>query len=103
MLPTLASALSFRTWLYFHHAIIPNHFSPTALLIYPSARTRSEGRRSERTFGLTTIGHSHTRRRPELRVFNYNHASNFSFRTSFRTWLYFTPLSFRTHSSPTAT
>src|SRR6266850_3123017 len=35
MLPTLASALSFRTWLYFHHL----------LLIYPSARTvaKAEG------------------------------------------------------------
>src|SRR6266850_3752081 len=35
MLPTLASAFSFRTWLYFHHL----------LLIYPSARTvaKAEG------------------------------------------------------------
>src|SRR6266850_2237149 len=54
MLPTLASALSFRTWLYFHHL----------LLIYPSARTvaKAEGLSAHSTHHDRSFTHKVTSR-----------------------------------------
>src|SRR6266850_4118718 len=54
MLPTLASALSFRSWLYFHHL----------LLIYPSARTvaKAEGLSAHSTHHDRSFTHKATSR-----------------------------------------